>query len=90
MDIDDEDHKVVKLHRGGAAGSHTQGDTPSARKLSSTIEPATLVRLRKLAHMHQISESSITEIALSMFFARGDDKMLAIVLLELGANHRRP
>jgi hypothetical protein len=89
MDIDDEDHKVVKLHRGGAPGSHSHADTPGPKKISSTIDPVILGRLRQLAQMHQISESSITEIALSMFFARGDDNTLAIVLRELGANYRR-
>jgi hypothetical protein len=82
MDIDDEAQKVISLHRGGPTGS-------GAAKLSSRIDPAILERLRQLAHVHHISESSITEIALAMFFARGDDNMLAIVLRELGAKLRR-
>jgi len=35
-----------------------------------------------------LSESSIVEIALTMFFARGDDGLLGVLLKELGATLR--
>jgi hypothetical protein len=58
-------------------------------KLSSSIDPEIMARLRRLAHTHRFSESSIVEVALTMFFARGDDVVLAAVLRELGATLRR-
>jgi hypothetical protein len=45
-------------------------------------------RLRTLAYTYRLSESSIVEIALTIFFARGDDALLGVLLKQLGATLR--
>ena len=65
-------------------------DAASARsKLSVNVGHDISERLRSLAYTHRLSESSIVEVALTMFFARGDDALLGVMLKELGATLRR-
>lgn len=59
------------------------------RKLSVNVSTKIADRLRNLAFDQRLSESSIVEIALSMFFARGDDALLGVLLRQLGASLRR-
>jgi len=58
-------------------------------KLSVNVGHDISERLRSLAYTHRLSESSIVEVALTMFFARGDDALLGVLLKELGATLRR-
>ena len=58
-------------------------------KLSVNVDHDISERLRSLAYTHRLSESSIVEVALTMFFARGDDALLGMMLKELGAKLRR-
>jgi hypothetical protein len=62
---------------------------PTSSKLSLNVNTEISERLRQLAYANRLSESSIAEVALAMFFARGDDAMLGILLRELGATLRR-
>ena len=64
---------------------------PSATrsKLSVNASHDISERLRSLAYTHRLSESSIVEVALTMFFARGDDELLGVILKQLGATLRR-
>jgi hypothetical protein len=73
------------------ASAETQpGADGSARnKLSVNVGHDISERLRSLAYTHRLSESSIVEVALTMFFARGDDALLGVLLRELGATLRR-
>jgi len=65
-------------------------DVAAARsKLSVNVSHDISERLRSLAYTHRLSESSIVEVALSMFFARGDDEILGVILKQLGATLRR-
>jgi len=57
-------------------------------KLSVNVNHEVSERLRNLAYLHRLSESSIVEIALAMFFARGDDELLGVMLKQLGATRR--
>jgi hypothetical protein len=57
-------------------------------KLSVNVSSSISERLRSLAYLHRLSESSIVEIALAMFFARGDDELLGVMLRQLGATRR--
>jgi hypothetical protein len=57
-------------------------------KLSVNVNHEISERLRNLAYLHRLSESSIVEIALAMFFARGDDELLGVMLKQLGATRR--
>ena len=57
-------------------------------KLSVNVNHDVSERLRSLAYLHRLSESSIVEIALAMFFARGDDELLGVMLKQLGATRR--
>lgn len=78
-------------HIGSAAGSDPQAvaDVSARNKLSVNVGHDISERLRSLAYTHRLSESSIVEVALTMFFARGDDAMLGVILRELGATLRR-
>lgn len=58
-------------------------------KLSVNVSNGISERLRHLAFTARLSESSIVEVALTMFFARGDDTLLGVLLKELGATLRR-
>lgn len=65
-------------------------DSAAARsKLSVNVSHDISERLRSLAYNHRLSESSIVEVALTMFFARGDDEVLGVILKQLGATLRR-
>ncbi|HEY7980242.1 MAG TPA: hypothetical protein VID19_02065 [Candidatus Eremiobacteraceae bacterium] len=65
-------------------------DATAARsKLSVNVSHDISERLRSLAYTHRLSESSIVEVALTMFFARGDDEILGVILKQLGATLRR-
>jgi hypothetical protein len=71
-------------------GESQSGVDASARnKLSVNVGHDISERLRSLAYTHRLSESSIVEVALTMFFARGDDALLGVLLRELGATLRR-
>jgi hypothetical protein len=72
-------------------GEHeSAADVAAARsKLSVNVSHDISERLRSLAYTHRLSESSIVEVALSMFFARGDDEILGVILKQLGATLRR-
>jgi len=69
--------------------THSASDTSARNKLSVNVGHDISERLRSLAYTHRLSESSIVEVALTMFFARGDDAMLGVLLRELGATLRR-
>jgi len=58
-------------------------------KLSINVPTDVGERLRALAFEHRLSGSSISQVALRQFFARGDDATLGVLLRELGASLRR-
>jgi len=72
-----------------APPSHSGSDASARSKLSVNVGREVSERLRSLAYTHRLSESSIVEVALAIFFARGDDALLGVVLKELGATLRR-
>ena len=76
-----------------SGGEHQSGFDAAAAaarsKLSVNVGHDISQRLRSLAYTHRLSESSIVEVALAMFFARGDDALLGVMLKELGATLRR-
>jgi len=62
---------------------------PATRsKLSVNVSHHISERLRSLAYNYRLSESSIVEVALTIFFARGDDALLGLLLKQLGATRR--
>jgi len=96
---DDETRTPLRTSVGEAETSQVQETVRSSQdatqthsvtsKLSLNVSNDISERLRQLAYKHRLSESSIAEVALAMFFARGDDEMLGILLRELGATLRR-
>jgi hypothetical protein len=58
-------------------------------KLSANVDADLYERLRELAHLHRVSESSIVDLALRRFFSLGDDDVLGDILHESGATLRR-
>ena len=68
---------------------HESTEVAARSKLSVNVSHDISERLRSLAYTHRLSESSIVEVALSMFFARGDDEVLGVILKQLGATLRR-
>jgi hypothetical protein len=58
-------------------------------KLSANVDAELYERLRELAHLHRVSESSIVDLALRRFFGQGDDETLGVILRESGATLRR-
>jgi hypothetical protein len=58
-------------------------------KISVNVGHDISERLRSIAYSNRLSESSIVEVALTMFFARGDDELLGAILKQLGATLRR-
>jgi predicted transcriptional regulator len=73
-----------------APEQESSADAIAARsKLSVNVSHDISERLRSLAYTHRLSESSIVEVALTMFFARGDDEILGVILKQLGATLRR-
>lgn len=75
--------------RASGLETHVSSDASARNKLSVNVGHDISERLRSLAYAHRLSESSIVEVALTMFFARGDDAMLGVLLRELGATLRR-
>ena len=69
-------------------GAPSTETTAQRSKLSVNVNHEISERLRNLAYLHRLSESSIVEIALAMFFARGDDELLGVMLKQLGATRR--
>lgn len=69
-------------------GASTTETAAQRSKLSVNVNHEISERLRNLAYLHRLSESSIVEIALAMFFARGDDELLGVMLKQLGATRR--
>src|SRR5471032_187991 len=68
------------------AEHEASSDSAAARsKLSVNVSHDISERLRSLAYTHRLSESSIVEVALTMFCARGDDQVLGALLKQLGA-----
>jgi len=63
--------------------------TSGLRKLSLNVSPPIAERLRKIAYENHVSESSIVEIALRVFFESGDDEYLGTELRRHGATLRR-
>jgi hypothetical protein len=61
---------------------------PARSKLSVNVSHAVSERLRSLAYDYRLSESSIVEVALTIFFERGDDALLGVLLRQLGATLR--
>jgi hypothetical protein len=64
-------------------------ESTNLSKLSVNVKRGVSERLRSLAYTHRLSESSIVEVALTIFFARGDDEILGVLLKQLGASLRR-
>lgn len=62
---------------------------PAIGKLSANVDVYLYERLRELAHVHRVSESSIVDLALRRFFSLGDDDVLGEILHESGATLRR-
>jgi hypothetical protein len=58
-------------------------------KFSLNVDREIGFRLRRLAFEERLSESSIVEIALRFFFARGSDADLVAILRDQGATLRR-
>jgi hypothetical protein len=65
------------------------GQIAERARLSIIVGHDNSQRLRGLARAHRLSESSIVGVALTMFFARGDDALLGAMLEKLGATPRR-
>ena len=62
-------------------------DAFNVKKLSVSLDPDIRQRLRELAYKHEVSASSIIEIALEQLFERGERK-LAEVIRERGTLRR--
>ena len=58
-------------------------------KLSINVAEDLGSRLRTLAFNERVSESSIVEVALALFYEAGDDEVLAELLRARGASLRR-
>jgi len=63
--------------------------TTGTMKLSINVAEDLGSRLRTLAFNERLSESSIVEVALAIFYEAGDDEALAEVLRSRGASLRR-
>ena len=83
--------EMIRTPQPSAYAEHEAGsDSAASRsKLSVNVSHDISERLRSLAYTHRLSESSIVEVALTMFFARGDDELLGVILKKLGAVLRR-
>jgi hypothetical protein len=58
-------------------------------KLSVNVSAEQGERLRTLAFEQRVSESSIVQVALHLFFEQGEDRQLGATLREHGATLRR-
>jgi hypothetical protein len=83
-----EELSQVEESTSAATIIRSPGPSPTREKLSVNVNHEISERLRTLAYTHRLSESSIVEIALTMFFARGEDGMLGVLLKQLGATRR--
>lgn len=82
--------EMTRASQASDKAEHESTDAIAARsKLSVNVSHDISERLRSLAYTHRLSESSIVEVALTMFFARGDDEILGVILKQLGATLRR-
>ncbi|MBC5824302.1 MAG: hypothetical protein GIW99_02665 [Candidatus Eremiobacteraeota bacterium] len=61
----------------------------SVEKVSHTLAPDIVRRLRVLAATERLSESSVIEAALRRLFAKGSDAAIATLLRKSGATLRR-
>ncbi len=61
----------------------------SVEKVSHTLAPDIVRRLRVLAATERLSESSVIEAALRRLFAEGNDAAVAALLRKSGATLRR-
>ena len=77
--------------REGSRFAHPPDAAPASPigKLSANVDVDLYERLRELAHVQRVSESSIVDVALRRFFALGDDDLLGTILHESGATLRR-
>jgi hypothetical protein len=87
--IDAESARETERIDFGQDSSVADASAALRSKLSVNVSHDISERLRSLAYAHRLSESSIVEVALTMFFTRGDDAMLGVLLKELGATLRR-
>lgn len=62
---------------------------PAIAKVSHTLDSGLAERLEEFAFMQRISESSVIEFALRLFFRKGDDTHLGGLLRRNGAGRRR-
>jgi hypothetical protein len=78
------------VHDDTAVAPHPDDHLASSiGKLSANVDADLFERLRELAHVHRVSESSIVDVALRRFFALGDDAALGAILHKSGATLRR-
>lgn len=85
-------HSVAKELAHEGTGLDRQPDavaTSPIGKLSANVDVDLYERLRELAHVLRVSESSIVDVALRRFFAVGGDEALGAILHEAGATLRR-
>jgi len=87
----DQTSEMTRAPQSIEYAEHESGSdaTATRSKLSVNVSHDISERLRSLAYTHRLSESSIVEVALTMFFARGDDEVLGVILKQLGATLRR-
>ena len=78
-----EESRIAHVRTAG--GKRTTG----TMKLSINVAEDLGTRLRTLAFNERVSESSIVEVALALFYEAGDDEALAEQLRARGASLRR-
>jgi hypothetical protein len=83
------DRTISRPSKESGAHSSINAAYGKSHKLSLNVSSLTGRRLRKLAFEHRLSESSIVEASLQLFFDRGDDATLGELLRDLGASLRR-
>jgi len=88
---DSASSEMIRRPQPSAYAEHMAGSDSAAShsKLSINVGHDISERLRCLAYTHRLSESSIVEVGLTIFFARGDDQVLGVMLKQLGAVLRR-
>jgi|GEM_PF-2786445 len=83
------DGTISRPSKENGGHSSTNAEDGKSHKLSLNVSSATGRHLRKLAFEQRLSESSIVEASLQIFFDRGDDVALGELLRNLGASLRR-
>jgi hypothetical protein len=78
---------TTKVSSNGRKG-HADAYKPQI-KLSVNVSAEQGERLRTLAFEQRVSESSIVQVALHLFFGQGEDRQLGATLREHGATLRR-